>query len=91
MSVEIKTPKRRGRPSKKDKYDSIRRINLSGYYAREQEIKNENPPTKCTRCDGPMIPGYEDATCLYCGEYWCAARNDKSYGTEFPPHGEKVG
>jgi len=31
------------------------------------------PPSRCTRCSGPMYRGYDDDfTCLFCGEYWFA-------------------
>lgn len=57
------------------------------YIAKVKELANQKFPAQCPRCGGMMILGYNDATCLQCGEYMC---NDMAVMTmnTWPPQGE---
>lgn len=43
-------------------------------------------PKQCSRCGGMMVIGYNDATCLQCGEYMCSDADVTT--ADWPPHGE---
>jgi hypothetical protein len=77
----------RGRP--KGSKNSQQRINLDAYRKIVERRKLEQQlPTRCARCGGPMLPGYDDATCLNCGEYVCTDKTPICGSPEFPPAGD---
>lgn len=82
------TGRPRGRPKSVPNYHTT--INLEAYQnlVEEKRLKDKLP-TRCPRCAGPMIPGYNDATCLYCGEYVCSDREIVASGAMWPPQGER--
>lgn len=51
-----------------------------------REEAQQKLPTRCKRCGGPMIRGYDDATCMYCGEYECIKVTRATDG-QWPPFG----
>lgn len=84
----------RGRPRGSQNKRSNSRI-LRNYEAFLDGLRKDDAlslPVKCSRCGGPMISGYDDATCLYCGEYACrkTGYDDTDDDEEWPPVGERV-
>jgi hypothetical protein len=78
---------KRGRPKGSKNGRALSTINLDIFHKIVE--RHQQLPKKCTRCNGPMIPGYEDATCLYCGEYACSDKVVPFGAQEFPPRGEE--